>query len=163
MKRHNFIMVLTLLIFITWCILNEDFSVEYMFFGLIASLIILMVAERYIADSTMPNISFSYFLNMFKFIAVVIFTVYKSAFQIIKAIIIRDFSVKIIKVTLPTTQDFINSLVCNSITLAPGTITIDKEQNEAIVLTLNPNDKNKEELKTEIENNFKYLKTKEVK
>lgn len=164
MKRHNFIMFLTLLIFITWCILNESFSIEYMFSGLVAALIILMVAERYIADSTMPNISFKYFINILKYAGIIIFTVYKSAFEIMKAIIKREFIVNIVKVKLPTDQAFINSLVCTTITLAPGTIAIDmdKTKNEATILTLNTGNKTKEELKKEIESNFRCLKAKEV-
>ncbi|MDO5707854.1 MAG: Na+/H+ antiporter subunit E [Andreesenia angusta] len=162
MKRHNFIMILSIFIFLTWCILNESFSIEYMFAGLVTSLIILMVAERYISDSTMPNISFKYILNFIKYIGIVIFLVYKSAFQIIGAILRREFIVNIVKVDLPTKQDFINSLVCSSITLAPGTITIEKDGRQATVLTLNTQNKTKEELKKEIEDSFKCLKKEEV-
>lgn len=160
MKRHNFIMFITLLIFLTWCILNESFSVNYMFVGLVSSLIILIVAERYIADSKMPNISLPYFIGILKYVTRVIFVLYKSAFEIIKAILKRNFKVNIVTVTLPTDDEFVNALVCNTITLSPGTITIDKTGNKAQILTLNTNNKTKEELIEEIESNFKYLKVK---
>lgn len=160
MKRHNFIMFLSVLIFLTWCILNENFSYKYMFAGLVSSLIILIVAERYIADSSMPSISFSYFLNIIKYSFRVIFVMYQSAAQIVIALIKRDFKVDIVNVTLPTEDQFINALVCNSITIAPGTVTIEKNGNEAKVLTINSGNKTKDELVEEIERNFEYLKRK---
>lgn len=158
MKRHNFIMILTMILFLTWSILNQNFTIEYMFAGLLISLAILLVSERYISDSSMPNIEIKYLLTLFKYAFKVIFLMYASSFKIMKAIILRDMNISIIKVSLPTKQDFVNALVCNSITLVPGTITIDKIENEALVLAFNPENKSTDFLKEEIESKFEKLK-----
>lgn len=68
--------------------------------------------------------------------------IYISAFSVIKDILFKNKSnIKIIDVNLDTKSEFSQTLIANSITLTPGTITVEKNGSNLKVLCLNPKSK----------------------
>lgn len=68
-----------------------------------------------------------------------IFDIYISAFYVIKDILFKNKSdIKIIDIDLSTKSEFHQTLIANSITLTPGTITVEKKGSHLRVLCLNP-------------------------
>lgn len=81
---------------------------------------------------------------MFKYFLVLIFEIYKSSILLIPKIITGNAQTSIISITTSLNKPQNIAILANSITLTPGTITIDVSQNNILVLWFNPKSENSE-------------------
>ena len=75
-------------------------------------------------------------LTMIKYIFNLLLEIYKSSFTYIVRIIKKDCKPFVVDIELDVTDPLIISIISNSITLTPGTLTIDVQGNKLTVLTL---------------------------
>ncbi len=118
-----------------WCILNESFEPFVIIMGLLLgyfSLYLGRVLLGFPLDTIMYSVNI---LKLFKYIWVLIFNIYKSSFQCILLIIKGQSDVKVISTKINVQSDWQKVLLSNSVTLTPGTITIDYLDDTILILT----------------------------
>ncbi|MDO4594926.1 MAG: Na+/H+ antiporter subunit E [Tissierellia bacterium] len=158
MKRYNFILLLLIMCAIFWVILNENYNLESIAIGFIISIICLLILQVFVLDSKVPDISLKLIFNLLVYFICVFFNVFKSSIKVSNSIIQNKSNIDRVIIDLPTKYTFINAIICNSITLTPGTITLEFNEDEAEIMVLNPNNDSKEKLKLDIEKSFRRLK-----
>lgn len=78
-----------------------------------------------------------------------IFDIYISAFYMIKRILFeRKSNVELTSIKVKSTNEFYLTAIANSITLTPGTITIEKKGSDLTVLCFKEQPTRKKQLKT---------------
>lgn len=157
MRKYSFILILYVTSVLSWTILTEDLSLSSTGLGFILATFILAFTQGFISDSKMPAIRLVYFLKMIKYAFKTIFSVYTSAFSVIKGIVQNKFEISIVEVKLPSDLEFVNALICNSITLTPGTLSLEKNEKKAHVLLLNPHLKSPKDLAEDVESGYQDL------
>lgn len=157
MRKYSFILIVYVLSVLSWTILNEDLSLSSVGLGFILATFILAFTQGFISDSKMPAISLAYFLKIMKYGVKIIFMIYVSALRVMKGIITGKFDISIVEVKLPSDLEFVNAFICNSITLTPGTLSLEKNEKTAHIVTLNSDLKSDKELKETIERGYKDL------
>jgi multicomponent Na+:H+ antiporter subunit E len=121
-----------LLLSATWIMLSEDISVQTIVSGIILSIICVYISSRLLADKKTVKIKL-FRLTLYPFY--LIGQVYLSAFYVIK-LIIRGAEVNIIDVKTKISNNFFQTMLANSITLIPGTISLGITDNIITVLRL---------------------------
>jgi multicomponent Na+:H+ antiporter subunit E len=127
-----------LLIFvIVWIILFGKFSIGMILSGIIVGVFCLWTTEKFLIGSSYYH---HYPINIFLLVTYslhLIIEIYASGFETIKLIITGNINPKVVVITTELDDDYSISILANSITLTPGTVTIDKNGNELTVLWLN--------------------------
>lgn len=157
MRKYSFILIVYVTSVLSWSILSEDLSLSSIGLGFILATVVLAFTQDFISDSKMPAIRLGYFIRMIGYSFKTIFSVYTSAFKVMKGIFLNRFDVSIVEVELPSDLGFVNALICNSITLTPGTLSLEKNKKKAHVLLLNPNSRSPEELAADVESGYQNL------
>ncbi|MCT4598550.1 MAG: Na+/H+ antiporter subunit E [Vallitalea sp.] len=135
-KHKTFILFLTVL----WCIMNGNFLISTIFSGCIFSSLSVIISchlpdgEQYIHSL---NISFFRFI---KFIFILFINIYKSAFYIIKLILMSNINPRLETVNTTLKNDWSIFFLANAITLTPGTVTINRHGNTLTILTTTDTD-----------------------
>lgn len=158
MRKYSFMLILYVTSVLSWTILSEDLSLSSVGLGFILSTFILAFTQGFISDSKMPAIRLGYFMKMIKYAFKTIISVYTSALGVIKSIVQNRFDISIVEVELPSDLEFVNALICNSITLTPGSLSLEQNEKKAHVLLLNQDLKSPEQLKQDVESGYQSLK-----
>lgn len=158
MKRYNFVLLLLLMVVGFWIILNEDYTLRNIGIGFLIGVFTLFITQLYVLDSEIPDIELKVVINLFMYFLYVFGQVFVSSINVVQAILKDKMNVDRIVVDLPTKYGLINAIVCNTITLTPGTMTLEMNGKKAEIVVLNPDKKSPEILKREIEKSFWRLK-----
>jgi len=78
------------------------------------------------------------FLTMLRYYFVLLIAIYKATFRVIKIIIFDNPTPQIVRYRSNIKNPWERSLIANSITLTPGTVTINDNLTEVTVLWLKP-------------------------
>ncbi|WP_105619689.1 Na+/H+ antiporter subunit E [Vallitalea okinawensis] len=122
-----------------WCILNESFQPFIIVTGLLLGFFSLGMGRLFLGfpiDSI--HISFN-LVKLFKYIFVLIINIYKASLKCILLIIKGHSNIKVVSVKTHLKKDWHKVVLSNSVTLTPGTITIDFFKDTLLVLTLSGN------------------------
>lgn len=142
MKKLLYDIQLTLLLTVVWLILFERFSIFLLISGLIVSLIAIRVSERYfLGFNFYDRYPFNLFSMLF-YIVMLIVEIYSTGLSTLAKIIYGDVHTDVVKINTKLTSDFKKSILANSITLTPGTVTLDVHDQEISVLWLDVKTKN---------------------
>lgn len=158
MSRYNFVLILLLAVSAFWLILTEDYSLANIVVAFLIGIITLFITQLFILDSENPNIQLSLIGCLILYFLKVLLNIFISSFRVLQAVIKNKSNVDRVTIHLPTEYGLINSLICNSITLTPGTITLEMQGSRAEVLVLNPEFKSQEILRHDIESSYERLK-----
>ncbi len=117
-----------LLLFLLWIALNGRITIEIICFGIAISSAIYLFMIKYLEYS--PNNDFRFlrnFLRAIQYIFVLAVEIVKSSLMVMKFIFAKDFEIQpqIVFYKIPLKNDFLKTILANSITLTPGTITVD--------------------------------------
>lgn len=157
MKKLLFYFEFSLLGSIIWCILYENISVGRILEGFIVGFLCVLFANGFLMTRQTYK---AYYINpliFINFIFVLIFDIIKSGILIIPSLITGKTNVGIVKISTKIDGGLMTSTIANAITLTPGTVTIDKNENELIVLWLNVKSRNTEEAGDIIKGNFEKI------
>ncbi|MDN6385864.1 MAG: Na+/H+ antiporter subunit E, partial [Alkalibacterium sp.] len=131
-------MGIILLLSIIWVILVEQFSVPTFFMGLVVSIIVVFFTNRFLLNDDYqraymlgPLTFLEYGLRLFK-------GIWFSGFSVIPHILSGEADVQIITCETKLKDELLITILANSITLTPGTVTVDKKGSRLQVLALNP-------------------------
>lgn len=159
MKRYNFILILIIMTGIFWLVINESFGLDSIGLALMLSIFILFITQFFVHDSELPDIGISLSFNLLIYLFEVIYQIFKSSIVVSKAMIQGKKGINRVFINLPSNHNLVNAIVCNTITVTPGTITLEMHDDRtAEILVLNPDNKPKRQLQEEIEEGFKRLK-----
>lgn len=142
-KKYWVTMVVSMLF---WCIVNESFSLTTILVGFVVALLATVLVAYLFTDHEDP--SHNYRLSLWayiKYIFILFPMIFKSTWEVISIILYGDDKPMIVKVKTNVTRDWPICMIANGITLTPGTVTIDVQENELTVLWLNPTTRDPEE------------------
>ena len=129
--NKNSIYLITLLTLV-WVVLCEELSVRVVATGIVTSAGCICFCRKYLPLSTITGVNFLK-LGMYPFY--LIGQIYLAGIDAIK-LIIKGAKVDIIEVKTKITNDFLRVILANSITLTPGTVSLDLNGESITVLWL---------------------------
>lgn len=152
---RNYKLFFILLVF--WMLFTFNFS----YLNLIAGIIVCFVVTRlsygilynekgFIFKALRIKIIIKYFLNL-------LLEIYKSSFSYMIRIIKKDCEPCIVEVELSVTDPLAIAIISNSITLTPGTLTVDVNDNKLTVLALKNCEDCELAVNTEIKDKFEKI------
>ncbi len=128
-----------ILLFILWIALNGRFTLEIAAFGVIISLAVYWFMCRFLEYNPKNDIIFLKNLpRTIAYIAVLFWEIIKSSIIAMKFVYSKkmDIQPQIVFFDVPLKSEFLRTILANSITLTPGTITVNVEENHFCVHAL---------------------------
>jgi len=127
-----------LLLMFIWCVLNEDFhwttlSVAIFMSGMTIFLNHILSLDYWVSGGyhLSPYLLLAYIFLLF-------YQIIRSAFTVILSILSKRVNPTILQLETHLHQHWFQCLIANSITLTPGTVTIDKSDTHLTILWLYP-------------------------
>lgn len=133
-----------IILYLVWFVLNGKFELSSAFleialFGLFVTSIVYFFLCKFTDFSIQKDKKFcrNFFLFIY-YLAVLLKEIFMSNFNVVKSILRKgdNSSPEIVHLRLGIKSKFINTLIANSITLTPGTITVDLEEDHFVVYSL---------------------------
>ncbi len=124
-----------------WLLFTFNFSVFNVAFGFIICFLVTFASKGVLYGNAGYLFKKIGIPTMIKYLGNLFLEIYKSSFSYIVRIIKKDCEPFVVEIKLDVTDPLIISIISNSITLTPGTLTIDVQYNKLMILTLkDPND-----------------------
>lgn len=132
MKRFLPRPMLSLVLWLTWLLLNNSFSAGHMVLGAILALVIPLLTHSFWPESIKIRAP----ITLLRFILVVLWDILVANFEVAKLILGRTNQLEstFIKVPLELTQPISISLLANTISLTPGTVSCDVSKDKRHLL-----------------------------
>ena len=147
----------TLLLILTWCILNEDFSLSTLVSGFIAGLVtVALVRLLFSNNEDIKNYRIRPYLFLW-FIAALFYHIIRSGLVTIRAIYSHETNPIVVDLHTRVHNHWFQCLIANAITLTPGTVTIDKTDHKLKVLWLYPTTDDQKEQERIIFGSFEHI------
>lgn len=141
-----------------WILFTLDFSLWNIILGTFISILITKFSSGIIYDGSNFIVRIPNIFILFRYSIRLIYEIYRASFLQILRIIKKDNDSVIVKVELDITDPLLITIIANSITLTPGTITVNATDNVLYVLSIKDDGEDGEKLKKDIKNSFeKYL------
>lgn len=133
---------LVLMLSLFWIALFE--KVNFLMLGLapFTSLAAIFISERYLLNDTYYNLFRFNLLKIIRFSFFLLLEIFKSGMSIIPTIITGRSNPTFVEIYTELENNLDLIVLSNSITLTPGTITVDLEGHRLIVLWMNPKTEN---------------------
>ena len=128
-----------ILLFLLWVVLNARITVEIVAFGLVISGAIYWFMCRYLEYSPKNDIIFLKNLpRALVYLGVLFVEIIKSSLIAMKFVYSKkmDIQPQIVFFDVPLKSEFLRTILANSITITPGTITVNVEDNHFCVHAL---------------------------
>lgn len=122
---------------ILWVILNETINLFQLVLGSILGFIAIFMSENYF---TLTNYSETYRIKpvvLIQYTLYLFYQIFYAGFATTKLIITGKVNPGIVVIETALEDDFKRCMLANSITLTPGTVTIDSTDNKLTVLWIN--------------------------
>lgn len=146
---------LTLLCTFFWCVLHESFALDKIVWGFVLSVIIMFFYERFLS---LPHFTYRFPLRkILPYLVLLLLQIFKSGWQTAKIILKSEVSPTVVMLPTKLHNEWYKTLVANSITLTPGTVSIDIARHHYVVLCITPYGKNAEEYYAAIAEPFEKL------
>ena len=128
-----------ILLFLLWVALNGRITAEILAFGAVIAAAVYWFMCRFLEYSPKSDIRF--FKNFFRtlqYLFVLFEEIVKSSFAVIKIVFSKKLEIQpqIVFFEVPLKSEFLLTILANSITLTPGTITVDVDENRFCVHAL---------------------------
>jgi len=125
----------TLFLFALWLILSGSLHIQNLLIGLVVSYAIALLYVKMFKDETVYRFSVSAF---FQYLWILLKNLVKSNLQINKRILSPEMNISaaIVAVKTDLESDWKKLLLANSITLTPGTLTLDIKDDTLFIHTL---------------------------
>lgn len=141
-KKFLYYAQLILIFLVFWIALFETIDIQSILFAVISIIIILFISEKFFMETSFYE---AYPFNIFKltlFFCVLIYEIYLAGFSTIIRIITGQINPGIIEISTDLPHEFQRSILANSITLTPGTVTVNLNRQNIRVLWLDVKTKN---------------------
>jgi multisubunit Na+/H+ antiporter MnhE subunit len=154
MKINKANSTLFILLCIFWFHFTLDLSPLNIGIGVVVCLIITIISARTFADDKEPVLVIPNALVMSKYFLQLIYEIYLSSFINIMRIIKKDQDLVVVEVNLEVTNPLPITIIANSITLTPGTITVDSNESTLYVMAIRDDGMNGEGIRKDIKEKF---------
>lgn len=136
MKKLLYYIEFGILGMIVWCILYEGISWTIMGSGLLLGILAAVFANSFLVTHQLTQ-AYRFNIPMFLiFLCVLVFRIFRAGLQVIPTIITGKTKTGIINIKTEVPEGLASTTLANSITLTPGTVTIDKRGQDIKVLWL---------------------------
>ncbi len=125
-----------LIILVFWFLLNLNFKIETILFGIFVSLIVSFASNNVLYDEHGFRYHGIRLLKLPYYLLALFFEIFKSSFVYIGNLLSKQYEPVIITIELDLPDPVQVGIVANSITLTPGTITVEIDGSKIYVLTL---------------------------
>lgn len=142
---------------LVWIILFEELSPKTAVSGLVVSFLCLFFTEKYLLGN---SYYYEYPINipwLLKYILFLLIEIYKAGISTIIKVFTGNINPGIVEIETSLEDDFSRVILANSITLTPGTVTVDKDDNKLKVLWLDVETKDSEEAGKIIKKNLEKI------
>lgn len=125
-----------ILLTIVWVVLSGGISLFSVASGLVVGVVSLFFVRRFIGPKKIKNVSF---VKLIFYPIFLIGQVYLAGFMVIKMIIL-GCRTDVVKVDTALENEFLRTILCNSITLIPGSVMLEQEESKLTVMLLRMED-----------------------
>lgn len=136
MKINKTNSTLFLLLCVIWYLFTLEFSTFNLVIGILISFIITYISSRIFSEDKKHIIEIPNLFIMVTYFFKLLYEIYLSSFINIVRIIKKDQDLIIVEVELELTTPLPITIIANSITLTPGTMTIDVNENVLLVMAI---------------------------
>lgn len=122
-----------------WLVLTPYITAESTIIGMIVCILVVLYSRDLLfEEKEIPLYKLSNFINMIKFIGVLIVEIFKANIDVAKIVLNPSLPIQphFIKVPMMLKNDFNKVIYGNSVTLTPGTLTVDITEDEFIIHAL---------------------------
>ncbi|AKL96419.1 multisubunit sodium/proton antiporter, MrpE subunit [Clostridium aceticum] len=157
MKKALHYFIVIILCSIIWVVLNEEVSVKNVLLGCLLGFCSITCTEQFLIHKEYKA---NWKLNpmvLFRYLFHLIIQMYISGFITIGKIISGKINPDIVEISTELDDDLLICILANSITLTPGTITVDKEGQKLKVLWLDCISKDSNEAGDMIKGSFEKI------
>lgn len=137
-KKIFYYFQITLILSVFWVILFESFSPIVLVSAPIVSLLSILISEKYLLKARYLDLFYFNIFWLIQYVIVLFVEIYRSGISMIPKIISGHSNPGIVEITTDIDTNFGIALLANSITLTPGTITMDVQGQKMKVLWMDP-------------------------
>lgn len=127
------------LLFLVWIALNARVTLEIVLFGIVIASVVYWFMCKYLEyDPSADKKSFKNIFRVLQYIAILFIEIVKSSIQVLKFIFAKEIEIEpqMVVFKVPIKNEFLRTILANSITLTPGTITVNVEGDKFYVHAL---------------------------
>ncbi|AEE97068.1 MAG: multicomponent Na+:H+ antiporter subunit [Clostridiales bacterium] len=136
MRRFLYYRRIILILLVFWVILVEEISFKQILAGMIVGVLTIIFTNNYLLLGDYEHFYSLKLWTVVKFITYLMLEIYRAGIISIYRIIKNETNVYIIDMETKLERDFTIGILANSITLTPGTVTLDKNGKKLKVLCL---------------------------
>ncbi len=125
----------TIFLFVVWILFTADMGLFPLLFGFLASLLTSWLTYHIFMPEHQPHLRF-FIPNPFyliKYLVLVVYSLYASSFKVVKAVFTGNTNPRIVHFRTRLQSDIARTSLANTITLTPGTVTLDLNNDHLIV------------------------------
>jgi multicomponent Na+:H+ antiporter subunit E len=145
---------LFIIILIFWFLMNLNFEFQTILFGVFVSLLVTVLTHNVLYDTNGFRYRNIKILKLLIYLLLLFVEIFKASFTYIINLISKTYEPVVIKVDLDLYDPVQIGIIANSITLTPGTISVDINGHTIYVLTLAKPGTPQEELEAPIHEKF---------
>lgn len=128
---------LIILLTIIWIILYENFTIFILISGMFIALFVVLFTDRFLLKGNYEHSYVIGFGTLLKYVGRLVVEIYLAGIGVIKTIIKGNANVEIVHVETKLKDELLIDILANSITLTPGTVSVEKLGSQLLILNLN--------------------------
>lgn len=144
-----------------WCVLNESFNYLTLVLSIPVSIFTIVLIHLLFSGNYYTKIYRFPILSFIKYFIILLFNIYKSAFETVYYIFTDKINPTFINIHTDIKNEWYRSLIANSITLTPGTVSVAMDNDELTVLWIYPTSLSKENAGNIIKGSYENILLKE--
>ena len=121
---------------VVWVILEEELSVSTAVTGAVLGLLTLIIVDRYVLRGDYEKLYSISVATLIKYPFALVAQIYIAGFHALHRLVTGRTNVDIVEITTSLDDDFRIALLANSITLTPGTVTVERNDDRLSVIWL---------------------------
>lgn len=126
-----------ILLTIIWIVLFEYFTPLIFASGLLIAVLVVLFTDRFLLKGNYEHSYVIGFGTLIRYSIRLIVEIYLAGVAVIPTIIKGDADVEIVRVETKLRDELLIDILANSITLTPGTVSVDKIGKQLLILNLN--------------------------
>ncbi|GEK89093.1 multicomponent Na+:H+ antiporter subunit E [Alkalibacterium putridalgicola] len=130
--------VIIILLSLVWILLFEEFTLFISLTGLFMAIVVVLFTNRFMLKGDYQHTYMIGLLTLAEYGARLLTGIWLAGFEVIPYILSGKTDVQIISCETKLSDELLINILANSITLTPGTVTVEKKGNQLRVLALNP-------------------------
>lgn len=145
MRRKLYYFQLIVVLSLMLVVLFERVDWIFLLLAPLISMATIYFSETFLLHDSYYDL---FYFNIFKsipYLFTLLLEIYRAGFKMILVVLQNSHQPEFVEISTDLDQNFETVILCNSITLTPGTITVDIEGQRLLVLWMNPTTQNPSE------------------